>query len=72
MEFKLPKEAIKKVIATKVIGVTTIWQYNIYSDGSTSDPVVLKSYSYSPNSNKVTKQKKKAKVIKMDEEVEYR
>lgn len=71
---KLPKSSLssKQVLRKETIGTTTVLQYDVYSDGSYSQPIIVSSYNFVPNARKKqVKQKKQApkpKFIMHDEE----
>ncbi len=57
----------KKVIKTMHVGMTTVFDYDVYEDGSTSKPRVGRSYNFVPGAAKKKTQKQKIKV-EMEEE----
>lgn len=59
---------LKKPITTLVVGTTTIVEYEVYADGTTGKPRVIKSYSYVPSAVKTPKKKKIKRKVEIQEE----
>ena len=62
---------IPKVVGKKIIGVTTVLEYDLYSTGKLENPRVLRSYTFHPDIQKKVRTKKPAKKFELQEEVEY-
>jgi len=60
----------RKVVKTMHIGITSVFQFDIYEDGTSSQPKVTKSYNFIPGAAKKKKPVNTPKVILMDEEEE--
>ena len=60
-----------KVVGKKIIGVTTVLEYDLLSTGEFVNPRVLRSYAYHPDIRKQSKPVKQIKTIEIDDEVGY-
>ena len=70
---QLPKG--KRVLRKETIGTTTILQYDVYPDGSYSQPTIISSYNFVPQARKKQIKAKKPKMrikgdLKINDEVE--
>ena len=64
---------IKTVVSTKTIATAVVCRYKIYSDGTTSSPEYMTSYSFAPGHKKAktkTKPKSQPKLVVMDDDIE--
>ncbi|WP_298753800.1 hypothetical protein [uncultured Arcobacter sp.] len=56
----------KKVIGTRKVGVQSVFEYKVYSDGTSSPPICVSTFSFKPEDRKTKFKKTKKKKVSLE------